>query len=165
MGRVGRGLPPRLICRWTGSAGGSQPPRRAHFLFGQKIFATAAVRSHTLIPRQLLASWWLVCRCASSRAPASVAGNLLGLRLQKPGSGCCRAFGFLWISHSMQFGLEPHSGRVLMYVLRVSGDSFFCIVPTEYEDAEGTFMLQNTTSRMYLYYFGFGSVKPCVFSQ
>lgn len=52
-----------------------------------------------------------------------------------------------------------------MYVLRVSGDSFFCIVPTEYEDAEGTFMLQNTTSRMYLYYFGFGSIKPCVFSQ
>lgn len=27
-----------------------------------------------------------------------------------------------------------------MYVLRVSGDSFFCIVPTEYEDAEGTFL-------------------------
>lgn len=27
-----------------------------------------------------------------------------------------------------------------MYILRVSGDSFFCIVPTEYEDAEGTFL-------------------------
>lgn len=58
----------------------------------------------------------LVCWCAFARAATSVTGYLLVLRLQKAVGGCCRAFGFLWILHSMQFGLKPHSGREIVYV-------------------------------------------------
>lgn len=96
MGRVGRGLPPRLICQRMGSAGGSRPPRRAHFsVWTEDIRQRCGLLTHSHPP-------------ASS---SQVGGRLAGVRLhgcphlmlvasrscvcKKPAGGCRRAVGFL----------------------------------------------------------------------
>lgn len=129
-------LPPRpadlnrlkrlLVFKWEGVfcyvwCDGEQGQRAAAIPLGGPAFCldrsylvTAAVHSDTHVTHpptlSATASSSAVCWCVSSRDSRICRP---GRVCKKAAGGCCRAFGFLCISHSVQFELEPHSGRLV----------------------------------------------------